>query len=164
MPYIQTSRLTLVTFTTELMQAAITDQLELAQITPYKVAAGYPSEKYKEIIPYKIKRYSEYPWENEWEGIIIHNASQTIMGDMGFRRKDGDQDQLELGYSIAPTYQGNGYATEMAKAMVKWGLKQQEIKKIVASCDPSNIASVRVLEKAGLKQIKEHNNKIHWTT
>lgn len=47
MPYIQTSRLTLVTFTTELMQAAITDQLELAQITPYKVADGYPSEEYK---------------------------------------------------------------------------------------------------------------------
>ncbi|ANU15464.1 GNAT family N-acetyltransferase [Planococcus halocryophilus] len=146
------------------MQAAITDQLELAKITPYKVADGYPSEEYKEIIPYKIKRYSEYHCENEWEGIIIHNESQTIMGDMGFRVRHEIEDELELGYSIAPDFQGFGFATEMAQAIVGWGLKQPGIIKIVANCDASNMASVRVLEKAGLKQVKENNNKIHWTT
>ncbi|MGE6415926.1 GNAT family N-acetyltransferase [Planococcus kocurii] len=42
------------------------------------------------------------------------------MGGMGFRYRDGKQDELELGYSIVPSYQGHGHATEMAQALVAW--------------------------------------------
>ncbi|MCH4825254.1 GNAT family N-acetyltransferase [Planococcus halocryophilus] len=163
MPYIQTERLTLVTFTIDMMEAAITNSLELAKISAFKVADGYPSELYKEIIPYKLKRYSLYPKEVEWEGIIIHKADHTIIGDMGFRPKEEAEEQLELGYSIVPSYQGFGYATEMALAMVKWGLEQRGVKNIVASCDTSNIASIRVLQKAGLIEIEEKNDKKYWS-
>ncbi|AIY05645.1 acetyltransferase [Planococcus sp. PAMC 21323] len=163
MPFVQTERLSLVTFTVEMMQAAIINKSELSSVSSYQVADEYPSELYKEIIPYKLKRYSVYPDEVEWEGIIIHKLDQTIIGDMGFRKTSEEKSQLELGYSIVPSYQGFGYATEMAQAMVKWGLKQKGITSIVASCDSSNIASMRVLQKAGLIEIKEKHDKKYWS-
>ncbi|MDN7245640.1 GNAT family N-acetyltransferase [Planococcus shenhongbingii] len=119
---------------------------------------------YKEILPHKVRRFSQYPDENDWEGIIIHTEDHTIMGDMGFRRSTEDPKELELGYSIVPRYQGYGYATEMAKAMVKWGLEQPGIERIIARCDNDNFASIRVLEKAGLKRFEEKENKIHWSS
>ena len=164
MPYINTDRLTLITFTAEMMKAAISQKSALEKVTTYRVADEYPSEMYKEILPYKIKRYDKYPAENEWEGIIVHKEDQTIIGDMGFRRRNEDQEELELGYSIVPSYQGHGYATEMAQAMMKWGLKQPDIKRIVASCDTDNFASIRVLEKAGVRLLGEKDNKFHWST
>lgn len=164
MPHIQTNRLTLITFTKEMMQAAISTKHDLEQATSYQVAAEYPSASYKEILPYKIQRYSQFPEENDWEGLIIHKVDQTVVGDMGFRRSTKNAEELELGYSIVPAYQGHGYATEMAQEIVAWGLKQAGITRIIASCDNDNLASVRVLEKAGLKKIGEHENKILWST
>ncbi|MDJ0332918.1 MULTISPECIES: GNAT family N-acetyltransferase [Planococcus] len=164
MPYIQTSRLTLITFTVAMMKAAISNKADLEKITTYRVADGYPMTAYKEIIPYKIKQFSEYPHENKWEGILVHNQTRTIIGDMGFRYRDGKQDELELGYSIVPSYQGHGYATEMAQALVAWGKTQSGINRIIASCDYDNFASIRVLEKAGLRRVEKKDSKIYWST
>ncbi|MGM0896498.1 MAG: GNAT family N-acetyltransferase [Bacillota bacterium] len=164
MPHIQTDRLMLITFTVEMMQAAISNERELEQATGYQVVDEYPSDDYKEILPFKIQRYRQYPEENEWEGLIVHKGDQKIMGDMGFRRSTGNPEELELGYSIVPAYQGHGYATEMALAIMSWGMKQAGIKRIIASCDNDNQASIRVLEKAGLKKLGEQESKILWST
>lgn len=164
MPQIKTDRLMLITFTAEMMQAAISNEHELARAAGYQVVDGYPSDEYKEILPFKIQRYSQYPEENEWEGLIVHQEDQMIMGDMGFRRSMDNPEELELGYSIVPAYQGRGYATEMAQAIISWGLAQADIKKIIASCDNDNQASIRVLEKAGLKRLGEQQHKIRWST
>ncbi|MDN5709050.1 MAG: GNAT family N-acetyltransferase [Planococcus sp. (in: firmicutes)] len=164
MPHIKTDRLMLITFTAEMMQAAISNERELEQAAGYQVIDDYPSGDYKEILPFKIQRYRQYPEENEWEGLIVHQQDQIIMGDMGFRRSTDDPEELELGYSIVPAYQGYGYATEMAQAIISWGLTQTGIKRIIANCDHDNQASIRVLEKAGLKKLGEQEHKIHWST
>ena len=47
---------------------------------------------------------------------------------------------------------GRGYATEAARALVAAGFAQLGLRRIVATCDPANAASARVLEKAGLRR------------
>ncbi|MGK7379760.1 GNAT family N-acetyltransferase [Planococcus sp. 1R117A] len=49
----------------------------------------------------------------------MHAAGHTIIGDMGFRCSTESKGELELGYGIVPSYQVHGYATEMAKAIVR---------------------------------------------
>lgn len=163
MPYVKTCRLTLCTFTVDMMKAALSNKKDLEQLTAYQVADEYPLDVYKEILPYKIDLFTQHPNENEWEGIIIHTENHTIIGDMGFRRSTKDTAEFELGYSIVPSYRGHGYATEMAKEMVKWGLSQPGIERIIAGCDNDNFASIHVLEKAGLNRIEEKDNKIYWS-
>lgn len=85
MPYIETERLKLTTFTAELMEAFLKGNDEVEKIIPYRVVPGYPLEVYKRFFEYKIDRFRNYPSENEWEGMIIHKRDHMIMGDMGFK-------------------------------------------------------------------------------
>jgi [ribosomal protein S5]-alanine N-acetyltransferase len=60
-----------------------------------------------------------------------------------------DPPQLELLYGIASPYWGKGFATEAARAMIRCGFEEHLFDRIVASTDAPNLASVRVMEKAG---------------
>jgi RimJ/RimL family protein N-acetyltransferase len=57
---------------------------------------------------------------------------------------------VQFGYCYARDAWGHGYATEAARAMVPIWLSEPTVWRVQAFCDPQNIASARVLEKAGL--------------
>ena len=61
----------------------------------------------------------------------------------------------ELGYMIYKPYSGKGYATEIAKTMLEYGFKKLKLPKIIAVTSPENYASIRVLEKSGMKRAPE---------
>lgn len=56
----------------------------------------------------------------------------------------------EFGFFLRPRHWGRGYASEAAGAVVEWALSLPAIRRVWATCDAENAASVRVLEKAGL--------------
>lgn len=57
----------------------------------------------------------------------------------------------EMGYTPHPNCWGQGYATEVAELLLRVGFEQLELERVAATCDPENLASARVLEKAGLR-------------
>ena len=59
--------------------------------------------------------------------------------------------RAELGYWIAPGQRGQGYATEAASAMCDVGFRTLRLHRIEAGAFVRNRASIRVLEKAGLR-------------
>lgn len=161
MPVIETNRLRMITFTADMMKASLHGDLKKA--AGYKVTPGYPMDAYKELFPYKIERFRQYPEENEYEGAIIHKGEQKIIGDMGFKGGPDEEGNMDLGYSMMEAYQGKGYTTEMAQAAVAWGLQQPGVKKITASCSENNIASIRVLEKVGFTRNRTEDGEIYWS-
>jgi ribosomal-protein-alanine N-acetyltransferase len=60
--------------------------------------------------------------------------------------------ETELFYSLAKEYWGRGIGTGIVKAMIEYGLHTVGLKRIVASVDPKNTRSVRVLVKAGMRR------------
>jgi len=58
--------------------------------------------------------------------------------------------EIEVGYHLARAFWGRGYATEAARACVRFGFEQLNLERIVAVVQPANVASRRVLEKCGL--------------
>jgi RimJ/RimL family protein N-acetyltransferase len=62
-----------------------------------------------------------------------------------------DPPDLELLYAVAADQWNRGYATEIARAVVAYGLEHLCMTEIRASTDAANVASVRVLEKAGFQ-------------
>jgi len=77
--------------------------------------------------------------------------------------KDGDQiigmidphregENMGLGYVIALAHQSHGFATEATRAVIAWALQQPEITRVYATTDVENIASRRVMEKAGMRR------------
>jgi ribosomal-protein-alanine N-acetyltransferase len=57
-----------------------------------------------------------------------------------------------IGYIFNPTYYGQGYATEAARAVIKHAFTQLNAHRIEAYCSPENIPSWKVLEKCGMKR------------
>ena len=64
----------------------------------------------------------------------------------------------ELGYWGAEEYQGNGYATQACKMLIKHAFEDLNIQRIFASYKKENLASKRVLEKLGFEYFTELNN------
>ena len=62
------------------------------------------------------------------------------------------QDSAEVGFLLNRRYWGNGLATDAARAIVEWALSIPSIRRVWATCDTENLASARVLEKAGLSR------------
>lgn len=164
MPKITTDRLQVITFEVAMIKAMLEGANGLEQLIGFAVPSDYPMDVYKQFFPYKIDRFSKQPEENKWEGLIINSENKTVIGDIGFKSGPNEKGEINIGYSILPNYQGKGFATEAAIGMVAWGLKQPGVEKIIATCSPDNNASIRVLKKAGLKQVREDNDSIYWST
>lgn len=60
--------------------------------------------------------------------------------------------QSNLGYVLAKAFWGSGLMSEAVSAVVAWALAQPSIFRVSATCDVENVASARVLEKAGMKR------------
>ncbi len=59
--------------------------------------------------------------------------------------------QLELLYGLVPHYWNRGLATEAARALLRFGFEEHGFTAITASTDVPNTASVRVMEKIGMR-------------
>jgi RimJ/RimL family protein N-acetyltransferase len=61
------------------------------------------------------------------------------------------QSEIELAYRLHKKYWGKGYATELAIALIDWGLNIYKLEKIIAPVHPGNQRSIRVLQKSGMQ-------------
>lgn len=59
--------------------------------------------------------------------------------------------RAEFGYVLARAHWGQGFMPEALTALVEWSLAQPQIWRAYAHCDAENLASARVMEKAGLR-------------
>ena len=91
----------------------------------------------------------EHPDRWEWYAIwMIELKNGTYIGDLCFKGLSRDR-VTEIGYGIAEDHQGCGYATEAVSALADWALKQPGVSCVTAETEESNIASQKVLSKAG---------------
>ena len=92
-------------------------------------------------------------WADHGFGMYILRdaATQAVIGRAILRHLDVEGvDEVEVGYGFMPEYWGQGLATEIARALVRIGFDQLGLPSIVAITTPANVASQRVMTKAGL--------------
>lgn len=153
----------MVSWTTELIHAAITDKQKLGQILNVHVPEDFPNQPVKvHILPAMLKELEQNPDDGQWNGLIIHAEDRIVIGSMGFKAIPDDQGNVEIGCDIIPKYQGHGYATEMAQAFIQWAFDSGKVNRVKAECLKSNIPSIRVLEKVGMRQIGTSENMLYW--
>lgn len=75
------------------------------------------------------------------------------------RNVNGHESHYDLGYRFIQKHWGKGYASEAAAAFVDYGFNVMKLEKINATADPSNAASRKVLERAGLKFIETFDHE-----
>jgi GNAT superfamily N-acetyltransferase len=93
------------------------------------------------------------PWKFGFA--IIAKENNHVIGMCGFTGPPNDTGVVEIAYSIAPAYQGKGYATEAAGALIEIARAEPAVRLICAHTLAEHNASSRVLEKCGLRKVGE---------
>jgi RimJ/RimL family protein N-acetyltransferase len=81
---------------------------------------------------------------------VVAKETGALVGGATLRMLDSDPLSGELGYTLHPAAWGKGYATELARAVITFGFKDLNLRRIWATCRPENLASYRILRKVGL--------------
>jgi RimJ/RimL family protein N-acetyltransferase len=85
---------------------------------------------------------------------VVEEEGGALVGSAGFR-PGFDAGELEVGFTIARSRWGRGYATEIAAATLRLGFERFGAPRVWALAAPGNGASRRVLEKIGMRFTRE---------
>lgn len=80
------------------------------------------------------------------------SATGRTVGEFMLRLKSLESRQGEIGWSLHPDAQGRGFATEGAREILRLGFDELGLHRIVAGCDPRNTASLRVMDRLGMRR------------
>ncbi|KYG28119.1 GNAT family N-acetyltransferase [Alkalihalobacillus trypoxylicola] len=74
-----------------------------------------------------------------------------LIGHIVFCKYFGDH-TYEIGWVFNRKFQNKGYASEAAKAVIDYGFNQKGLHRIIATCQPENTPSYKVMEKVGMRR------------
>ena len=83
-------------------------------------------------------------------GVFMRKTGRYI-GNVGLINVSFEHNRADISYYIDKDYMNNGYATEAAQEMLKYGFEKFGFNKIQGVCMSCNPASRRVMEKIGMK-------------
>jgi len=95
-----------------------------------------------------IKGYEKGAVEN-WG--IVHKEDNKFIGTCGYFSWEPEHFRGDIHYALSPAYNGKGIMTEAVNAVLRFGFEQMGLNRIEANCMPENIASERVMQKAGMR-------------
>jgi RimJ/RimL family protein N-acetyltransferase len=152
--FLETERLVLRRFTT-----ADVDNLVSLDADPDVmrfVTGGKPTSREEienEFLPAFLGYYQRYQEFGFWAA--IERYSGEFLGWFHFRPRDPTApEQAELGYRLRKSAWGKGYATEGSRALIRKGFRESGVQLVTAEAVAANMASRRVMEKAGLTLVR----------
>ncbi len=152
-------------FVLDTMPETETARLRLRQFTPEDLDDLFRLYSDPEVMRYLLPRTREQTqislrkhiqqWQEHNFGMwaVIHKDSGKMIGRCGLGFLDNTP-EVELGYVFDKHYWNMGIATEASVATLKYGFLFVKLERIVAIANPENIASVRVIQKVGMKYQK----------
>jgi [ribosomal protein S5]-alanine N-acetyltransferase len=87
---------------------------------------------------------------------IRRRGGENLLGFCGFVRLDG-MEEPELGYELTQQTWGKGLATEASLACLRFAFEEAGLKRAIAGADAPNRASLRVIEKLGMRYVGNIN-------
>lgn len=103
------------------------------------------------VIAFIRKQYEDFGI-GRWA--VIEKSGNRFIGWSGLKFRPDEvfnrKNFYDLGYRFIKKYWGKGYATETARASVKYGFEIMNLPMITGMAEMENIASCKVLEKTGL--------------
>jgi RimJ/RimL family protein N-acetyltransferase len=117
---------------------------------------SFSQEQMKRWIHRNLNHQKEYGY-----GLfsVILKTNKELVGDCGLEHTDFEgKPCVEIGYDFLSEYWNQGYATEAAKAVSDYALKELRIRSdsLCSFIRKNNLSSHRVSEKIGMQRVKEY--------
>lgn len=152
MNFIETERLTLRKFTTR-------DLPELIRHRSDKDVMEFLGGIQKpEVVQERLKVYAGFYEKNGYSMCAVFWKETGEFIGVGGLLESKTSKGTEVGYTVDKKFWGKGIATECTKACLEFGFHKANLDKIIALTHPKNLASRRVLEKAGMNFEKNMEN------
>ena len=109
-------------------------------------------------------RAAQVAFSGEGDKILLgveRRDNSRLIGEVSLIWRNVADQQAEIGYILHPEAQGQGIATEAARAMLAFGFEDVGLHRIYARCDARNTASARVMQRLGMRQeahFREHTH------
>ncbi len=97
--------------------------------------------------------------ESIFWAISLKNETRLI-GTICLWNINVEKQTSEIGYMLHPDYQGKGIMQEAIINVIDYGFNNMQCKIIEAGVDPENIASIKVLEKNGFREIRKEDYEV----
>jgi ribosomal-protein-alanine N-acetyltransferase len=116
----------------------------LAQVA--EMPAGWRAE----VSPVWLARVQSMTTPDPWTlgFTVFHRGLDTAVGGCGFKGPPNHDGTVEIAYGIDAVHQGNGYATEVAEALVAYAFRDPRVRIVMAHTLSATQASARVLTKS----------------
>ena len=154
---IQTERLLVRDFNENDWQS-VHDYASDPEVVRYMEWGPNTEEETKNFIQRTIPSQKEQPRQKYTLAIILRDDTELI-GSGGIKVSNPNNLEAEVGYCLNRQFWGRGYATEVGKALLRFGFEKLNLHRIFATSDPENKASVHVLENIGMNRegrLREH--------
>jgi [ribosomal protein S5]-alanine N-acetyltransferase len=161
---IVTARMRLAPASIALARAELTDRTEFSRLLSATVPEEWPPGILADALPVFLEwmeaapeRVGWYVWyammraPREALEMLADDVGDILVASGGFKGPPQDG-TVEIGYSVLPRFQGQGYATEMVRALIDWAFTQPDVARIVAETTEDNVASVRLLRRLGFQR------------
>jgi ribosomal-protein-alanine N-acetyltransferase len=124
------------------------------EITKYIPDAPRSREEAKEELEWHMNGHPRNPDLGLWAS--IQKETGKFIGRCGLLPWTiEEQQEVEVAYTIAREYWGQGLATEAARGILQHGFERLKLARLVSLIEPGNIASQRVAEKIGMRFEKQ---------
>lgn len=114
---------------------------------------GWIPKSLEDVNGFISKNPKEFNTPETWfQLVIIRKDTSEIIGDIGVHFIDAENCQCEIGCTIRKEDHGKGIATEVMKATINYLFKELKKHRIIASIDPLNFSSIKLVERLGYRK------------
>lgn len=153
---LESSRLMLVASTAEHVRTELEAPEKLCLMLDATVSPAWPSGEYDRVaMEFFLARFEEGGESVEgwygWYALGPGNggASRALVGAGGYFGPPGEDGTVEIGYSVLPEWQRQGYASEIVRTLVAHAFTFPTVTRVIAHTSAENVASIKVLSAAG---------------
>ena len=152
-PEIPSPRLRLVWMSPEFMQASLDGRQNDAQAEiGAALPEGWPDEHTSSVMRMRLQQIASRPESAPWLLRLMVDRVGTAAGYINFHGPPREG-KAELGYTVFEPYRRLGYASEAARAMMRWAHDEHGVETFVVSISPSNAPSLAMAAKLGFVQV-----------
>lgn len=157
MTELRTSRLHLIAATLEMAHAEVHDRAALATLLEARLPGDWPpplndAASARFFLEYLTTHPTATGWMTWYFVAVDENGERVVIGNGGFKGTPFDG-SVEVGYSILPSYQRQGFATEAVGALIDWAFAQDSARRVWAQTLPGRHASQTLLRKLGFREM-----------
>jgi RimJ/RimL family protein N-acetyltransferase len=155
-----------------------TRRLHINGLTSCDASALYEYRSHKDVTRFQswrpadvddarafIDRNASTPFNQpaSWYQLAVRSAAtDELIGDLGVHFVDDDGRQVEIGCTIAPIHQHQGFGVESVRSLLDHLFTTMNKHRVYASVDVCNAASIALVRRVGMRQEAHFRQSLWW--